>query len=161
MPAIPELIRCRAAGWRTLSRVVALACLAPLMACADEGDNHPIAIADPYLRETPPGQAHTAGFFVATNRGASDCPLVAASAPGIDRLELHEHRHENGVMRMRQVEQMIVPAGGTLELAPGGYHLMVHGLSAPLAAGDSVDILLDFGDCGSRTVSFSVIDPRR
>ena len=119
-----------------------------------------VVITDPYFRETPPGQERTAGFFVATNDSKQDCVLVAASAPGIERLELHEHRHEGGMMRMREVETLPLPAAGTLELRPGGYHLMGFGVS-PLTAGDTVAVNLDFGGCGAQTVPFSVVDPRR
>lgn len=137
---------------------------APAMA----GDPETLSIADPYFRDTLPGQDLTAGFAVIRNSSDKDCALRAASAAGIERLELHEHQHDHdhasgghgGMMRMRKVVLLPLPAGGTLELSPGGYHLMGFGAQT-LTAGDSVDVELDFGDCGTRTVAFAVVDPRR
>lgn len=144
---------------RVWSFMLLVAAILPAVVMAD--DSEALIIADPYFRETLPGQDRTAGFFVASNTGNQNCSLVAAAAPGIDRLEIHEHSHEGGMMRMRQVAALSVAAGDTLVLSPGGYHLMGFGVSPPLVAGETVTVSLDFGECGSKTVPFAVIDPRR
>ena len=162
MSAVPPFFRfihsrLSAKPLRLLSSLLLATALLPAVTLADKGA---VVVAEPYFRETPPGQERTAGFFVATNGSDRNCALIAASAPGIERLELHEHSHEGGMMRMRQVDALPLLAAGSLELRPGGYHLMGFGV-APLTAGDSVAVSLDFGDCGSQTVSFAVVDPRR
>ncbi|MFA5495210.1 MAG: copper chaperone PCu(A)C [Porticoccaceae bacterium] len=115
-----------------------------------------LVVGDPYFRESIPGQSRTAGFFTLTNPGAEDCALAAASAEGIGRLEIHEHSHDNGVMRMRRIDLLAVPAGQTVMLEPGGYHLMGFEVAEPLKAGDSVEVTLDFGACGAQVEHFAV-----
>ena len=138
------------------SAVLLLLLAAPLAAMADD-----LLVSDAYFREYIPGQPRAVGFMTVANRGDRDCTLVTASAPGIDRLEIHEHSHDNGVMRMRQVPRLAIPAGETLVLRPGGYHLMGFGVSDPLAAGETRPVTLDFGACGSRVEPFAIRDPRR
>lgn len=119
-------------------------------------DGSAITISDPYLRETIPGQSRTAGFFTVVNEGASDCVLASAQSATAERLEIHEHSHQDGVMRMRQVPSLTIPAGQSVTLSPGGYHLMVFGTKAPYQAGEQVPVTLDFGDCGELDALFDV-----
>jgi copper(I)-binding protein len=85
------------------------------------------AVEDPWIREAPPGRDVTAAYLRIHNPDAEDLTLVAAASPAASRVELHEHRQENGMMRMRQVERVVVPAGETVAFAPGGLHLMLFG----------------------------------
>lgn len=139
--------------------VLSLLLAVPLVAAPTLADD--LAVSDAHFRESIPGQSRAVGFLAVTNHGDRDCALVGASAPGIERLEIHEHRHDNGVMRMRRVRSLPLPAGDTLTLAPGGYHLMGFGLSAPLKAGATLAVTLDFGPCGTRVESFAIRDPRQ
>jgi copper(I)-binding protein len=82
--------------------------------------------------------------------------LVGARSPVVERIEIHTMTHEDGTMRMRQVEQVPLPAGGQVVFESGGLHLMLMGLSNPPRAGDSVDLTLRFADGSARTVSASV-----
>lgn len=133
--------------------------ISPLIA-ADVGAEG-LVIGDPYFRESIPGQSRTAGFFALTNPGPVDCALEAATAEAIGRLEIHEHSHDGGVMRMRQIDLLAVPAGQTVTLQPGGYHLMGFEVAPPLKAGDTVEVALDFGSCGVQVEQFAVRAPDR
>lgn len=128
-------------------------CGAVVTAVADTGA---ISVNDPYFRETIPGQSRTAGFFAVANSGGIDCVLAAAHSSTAERLEIHEHSHRDGVMQMRQVQSLTIPAGASVALSPGGYHLMVFGTQAPYRAGEQVPVSLDFGDCGQLDVMFAV-----
>lgn len=98
----------------------------------------------PWIRLMPGDM--TGGYFVLRNRGERDYRIVAAEAPISRVVELHEHAHVDGVMRMRQVEGLEIPAGGELVLEQGGLHLMFIGLHAPLTAGDWIPVILEFED---------------
>jgi len=104
-----------------------------------------IVVLDPYVRLLPPTARHTAAFFVIENRGARDVKLVGASTD-VARAELHNHVMEGGVMKMRPVAAIDVPAGGKATLAPGGLHVMLMDLVRPLTKDEVVVITLRFED---------------
>ncbi|MCE8018123.1 copper chaperone PCu(A)C [Halomonas sp. MCCC 1A17488] len=113
--------------------------LVSLTALAD-----PLVVEDAQVRAVPPGSQTSAAFMTLRNPGQHDVVLVAAETPVAEAAELHDHRDVDGVMQMRRVPQIVVPAGGSTELAPGGLHMMLIGLVAPLAEGEPVEIELRF-----------------
>ncbi|WP_038037070.1 MULTISPECIES: copper chaperone PCu(A)C [unclassified Thioalkalivibrio] len=104
----------------------------------------------PWIRLMPGDM--TGGYFVLRNHGEQDLRIVAAQAPISEVVELHEHAHVDGVMRMRQVNGLELPAGETLVLEPGGLHLMFIGLHEPLTAGDWIPVILEFEDGGTMEI---------
>lgn len=107
-----------------------------------------LGITTPWSRALPP-TAHTGALFVSIrNQGEKD-HLLAAHADIADAVELHTHVHENGLMKMREVERIEVPADGTLELTPGSYHIMLIGLREPLREGMHFPVRLEFAASGS------------
>ncbi len=115
-----------------------------------EGASGAIRLEEAYARALPPGQPNSAVFLRLTNEGASDRALVGAASRVCDVVELHTHRMEDGMMRMRRIDRIPLPAGETVALEPGGLHIMLIGLHEPLRAGDSVPLELVFDD-GSRS----------
>lgn len=111
-----------------------------------------IEILDPYVPLLPPGVRTGAAYLRIRNVGSRDMTLVAAFSPAADAVELHTHIDDAGVLRMRQVRELIVPAGGEVVFKPGGYHVMLIGLPSPLLAGDKVVITLSFADGSGKTV---------
>ncbi len=89
------------------------------------------------------------------NKGTTD-QLVSASSPLAGEVQLHEMAMEGNVMKMRQVKDITVPAGGSVELKPGGLHLMFMNIKAPLAAGESVPVKLKFAKAGEVEVKMPV-----
>ena len=87
----------------------------------------------PWTRATPPGAKVGAGFMLLRNAGAAD-RVVGASSPAGGRVEMHVTMREGDVMKMREVKAFEVPAGGSFELKPGGAHLMLMDLKAPVEA---------------------------
>lgn len=116
----------------------------------------PIAIANAWSRATPPGAGAGAAFFVVENRGANDDTLLGADAEVADSVELHTHVHDSGVMRMRPIERILVPAGGRATLQPGGDHVMLIGLRAPLVEGQTYTLGLTFAKAGHVAVPVTV-----
>jgi periplasmic copper chaperone A len=131
---------------RFSSPLLAAALLASL-SMATQGAE--MAIGDPYARAVPPGQPNSAVFMSLENRSDQDQALVAAESDVSEIVELHTHVEEEGMMRMRQIEKIDVPAGETVTLQPGGLHVMLIGLQQALEPGQTIDLNLVFED-GSR-----------
>ncbi|WP_295386029.1 copper chaperone PCu(A)C [uncultured Thiodictyon sp.] len=115
--------------------------LAPTVWAAD-----PVAVSDPYARAVPPGQPNSAVFMTLTNQSDQARALVAATSPAAKTVELHTHTNDGGVMRMRRIERIEVPAGGSVQLKPGGLHVMLIGLTGDLTPGGQVALGLTFDD---------------
>ena len=114
-----------------------------------------IKIEDAYTRATVPGQQVAGGFMKIENKGAAD-QLISASSPVAGEVQLHEMAMDGNVMKMRQVKDISVPAGGAVELKPGGLHLMFMNIKAPLTAGESVPVKLKFAKAGEVEVKMPV-----
>ncbi len=100
-----------------------------------------LVVRDAWVRATP-GAA--AAYLTLENRSGRSDRLVSVGSPVARRVELHESRVENGIMRMRRIEGIAVPAGGSVRLEPGGLHVMLMGLHEPLAEGQGVPLTLSF-----------------
>jgi copper(I)-binding protein len=130
-----------------------------LSAGALAGSADQISVRDPYVRLTPPNAPATAAFMVIRNEGAQDAKLVKADNPLSRLTELHTHLHEGGVMKMRPVAGVDIKAGGETALQPGGLHIMMIDLKAPMKEGDVVPITLIFDDGSSKQVEAKVVRP--
>jgi copper(I)-binding protein len=97
-----------------------------------------------------------AGFMRITNRGTEPDRLVSATTDAARVIELHTHIHDGGVMRMRPVPDIPIPPGATVTLQPGGLHVMLIGLTAPLAQGTRVPLTLRFARAGEVRVMLDV-----
>lgn len=115
-----------------------------------------IKIEGAYTRATAPGQQVAGGFMKIDNKGNAADQLLSASSPAAGEVQLHEMAMDGNVMRMRQVKDIAVPAGGSVELKPGGYHLMFMNLKGPFAAGQTVPVKLKFAKAGEVEVKMPV-----
>ncbi len=114
-----------------------------------------VQIENAYTRATVPGQMAAGGFMKIENKGGVDL-LVSASSPVAGEVQLHEMAMDGNVMKMRQVKDIPVPAGGAVELKPGGMHLMFMNIKAPLTAGETVPVKLKFAKAGEVEVKMPV-----
>jgi periplasmic copper chaperone A len=144
----------------TTTNLICAAALAfaALAAHAHEFKAGAITIDHPYARATAAGQPTGGGFMKFVNGGGND-KLLSVSADVSKTVELHEMKMEGDVMRMRQVDGIELQAGKTVELKPGGYHVMFIGLKAPLKAGDKFPLKLKFEKAGEVTVEVKVEAP--
>ncbi len=124
------------------SVLAALVLFAPLAAAAG-----PIEVRDAYAHATSTAQPVGAGFLTVGNSGGAD-RLVGVSCACSQTAELHSMAMDGGVMKMRKLEAIDIPAKGSVVLEPGGMHLMLIGLKAPLAEGQSVPLELRFDKAG-------------
>ncbi|MEQ8481607.1 MAG: copper chaperone PCu(A)C [Hoeflea sp.] len=118
-----------------------------------------LEIGHPYARATPPNAPVSGGYLTIRNNGETADRLIGGKAGFADRVEIHEMSMENDVMKMRELaDGLEIPAGGEVELKPGGYHIMFIGLDSRMAEGDSRPVTLTFEKAGSIEVDFSVED---
>jgi len=115
-----------------------------------------VSVDAPYVREVPPGQMISASFMTLKNDSDKEIALIKASSDVAKTVELHEHVHEDGMMKMRQVPKIIIPAKGTTELKPGGYHIMLIGLQRKIKSGDKVELNLEFDNGDKETITATV-----
>ena len=116
-----------------------------------------VTVQDPYVRLAPPNAPATGAFMVIRNGGDKDIKVVKASNPVSKITELHTHLNEGGVMKMRPVPAIDVKARGEAVLKPGGLHVMLIDLKAPMKEGDIVPITLTFDDGSSKQVDAKVL----
>jgi hypothetical protein len=115
-----------------------------------------VQVTDGYVREVPAGQQISAAFMTVHNDDMSDHKIVSASSPAAKTVELHTHTHENGMMKMRQVPDIALPAGGDTFLKPGGLHIMLIGLTQELKKDVPVSVTIKFEDGSEKTLSLPV-----
>lgn len=101
-----------------------------------------VVVKDAWVRATVPHQTATGAFMQITSPADAALVEVQSSAAGI--IEIHEMKLVNNVMKMRAVEQVALPAGQPVELKPGGYHVMLMDLKAPVKAGGTIPLTLVF-----------------
>ncbi|HEV2673490.1 MAG TPA: copper chaperone PCu(A)C [Aliidongia sp.] len=114
----------------------------------------PVQVTQAWARATP-GKS-TIGAAYATVTAPAGDRLVAAATPVAGAAQLHEHTMDGGIMKMRQVDAVPLPAGQAVTLSPGGYHIMLMDLKAPLVAGQSFPLTLTFEKAGAVETTVTV-----
>ncbi|SEA50062.1 MAG: copper chaperone PCu(A)C [Candidatus Thiothrix putei] len=117
-----------------------------------------VQVENAFARAVPPGQPNSASFMTLVNSSDSDHSIKSAASPVATTVELHTHTNNNGVMEMRQVPQIDVPAKGRTELKPGGLHVMLIGLTKDLKVGETAQLTLTFEDGSTTTVEAPIQD---
>ncbi len=118
-----------------------------------------VQIQNPWVRLNAPGTQVTGAFMLLGNPSDKEIRLVKAESQIAKVTELHNHVNEGGVMKMRQVPLIAVPAKGEAALKPGSYHVMLIDLKAPLQEGGTVPITLEFEDGSTQIVHARVTRP--
>tara|TARA_B100000678_G_scaffold211280_2_gene178865 strand:+ start:699 stop:1214 length:516 start_codon:yes stop_codon:yes gene_type:complete len=155
--------------FRTIIATTALAGSILLSACnsapqADapleaEAATSEIAITAPWSRETAEGQDAGGAFMTIANTGSGADRLTGGSTPVAGEVQVHTVDMTDGVMRMRQLEDGLeVPAGGSVTLKPGSFHIMLMQLTQPLEQGEAVPLTLTFEKAGPVEVEL-VVEP--
>lgn len=133
--------------------------LAPIPAIAADATLGSLKIENPWARATAASARNGGAFLAISNTGAQADKLVNASSTVAARTELHTTIDDNGVMKMRHVPAIEVPAGGMAMLKPGGFHVMLMDLKAPLTEGQTFPLTLTFERAGNVTVDVTVGKP--
>lgn len=110
-----------------------------------------VEVSGAWVRSTVEGQMGTGAFM--TLRSKDTVRVVGAASPAAGVVEIHEMAMQGGVMRMRAIESLELPAGRPVELKPGGYHVMLMDLQRPLKPGDKVQLELRLKTADNRMVT--------
>ena len=117
-----------------------------------------LTIDHPWTRATPAGAKVAGGFLKVANTGKESDRLIGGSFVPAGKVEVHEMSMTDGVMKMRQLEAGIeIKPGETVELKPGGLHMMFIGLAAPIKEGDKIDATLVFQRAGTIAVQYHAL----
>ncbi len=111
-------------------------------ALADEN----ITVQNAWLREAPPTIKIMAGYLEIENLSDKTLTLISAESAEFERIEFHLSQIEDGVARMEQQDQIVIPANTTFSFKPGGYHMMLFNNTAPMREGKIASIKLTFAD---------------
>ncbi|MBI1251160.1 MAG: copper chaperone PCu(A)C [Alphaproteobacteria bacterium] len=117
-----------------------------------------VVVEDAWIAASPQGVAIAAGYVTLRNAGDAPDRLVSLSSPSAPRVELHTMSMDGGVMQMRPIEALEIPANGAVALEPGGDHIMFVDLPEPLADGETVSVTMTFETQDPMTVDFAVRD---
>jgi periplasmic copper chaperone A len=141
-----QLSRSAALGW-----AAALAWAVPAAA--------QLAVSDAWVRGTVAGQKVTGAFMQL--RSPTDAALVDVATPTAKFVEIHEMKKDGEMMKMQAIDRLPLPAGKTVDLQPGGYHVMLFDLKQPLKAGDVVPLTLTIEDKAGKRSTVEVKAPVR
>jgi len=149
--------RLRRGAVAVLGVVAAVALSACLAGCGSAASPSPgIVVSDPWIRATASVDEAAAGYLTIANNGSAADALLSVSSP-VGTVGIHESQLDSSGMEwMHPVDRVDVPAGATVELAPGGYHLMITGVTAPLTAGQHLELDLVFEHAGRIVVQADV-----
>jgi periplasmic copper chaperone A len=142
-------------------RILALFCLTLSLfagaASAHEYTAGSLTIEHPWTRAMPPGAQVGGGFLIITNSGDQADRLVGISSPRAETGQVHEMSMQDGVMKMRHLEDGLeIPAGASIALKPGGYHVMFMGVGEGFKEGEMIPAVLVFEKAGEVPVEFLV-----
>lgn len=141
-----------------LHRVLALitAAVITIPAAGQQYEIDTLVIRHPWSRATAEGMPMGVAYLSITNNGKVADALLAASSPAAARVEIHQTTFVDGVARMRPLPEVEIAPGATVQIGPGGIHLMLVDLKAPLTAGTRVPLTLEFRVAGRITVQLGV-----
>lgn len=115
-----------------------------------------IQVSDPYARAVPPNTPASAVFLTLTNNGDVEQKLVSASSDVANVVELHTHVEKDGMMQMRKIDAIDIPANGTTTLKPGGLHIMLIQLKQALEVDSMIPVTLTFEDGSEQALNVPV-----
>ena len=119
-----------------------------------------LEIMHPWARQSPMMADVAAGFMIIKNTGAEDDRLVAATAAITSNVQIHEMKMDGDVMKMLEMKDgLVIPAGATVELKPGSFHIMFMDLAVPPVANTSFDGSLTFEKAGTVEIDYEVTAP--
>ena len=130
-----------------------------LAACSQDKPHSEPVFQHAWVRPVPPGMKMTAGFGTLLNPGSEDLVFISFSSPSFGDVSLHKTEQVDGVSKMREVHELPVPAGESVKLEPGGYHLMLMMPATEVVAGQVVTLSMTAS--GGQSFRFYVPVERR
>jgi copper(I)-binding protein len=151
---------------RVCGLLLAVLVMASLAAGCSSGSSAEIVVTDPWARASSAMSSAGAAYMTIQNNGSAADALIGASSPAATTVEVHETvvmgspapdaSADGGMMGMQPIKRLEIPAGGTVELKAGSYHIMLIGLKQDLKPGDTIEITLTFEKAGEVKVNAAV-----
>ena len=166
----------RATRLARLGGLLVAALVVASVAAGCSGGGGSIKVTEPWARTSPMMASAGAAYMVIENSGSAADALVGAASPAAKTVEVHETYEvgmespapsdgtgmespmpsDGGMMGMRPIARLEIPAGGSVELKPGSYHIMLIGLNQELKVGDKIEVTLEFEKAGEIKVTAEV-----
>jgi hypothetical protein len=118
----------------------------------------PVVVSDPWSRATPKGAQTAIGYMTIINNGVTSDHLVGGSIEVANTLQFHAMTTENNVAKMRELTDIEIKPGETIQLKPGGSHIMFVNLKHALSKGEKISGTLNFEHAGKVQIEYSVED---
>lgn len=135
-----------------------LICMLFLLASSAFADAAAILSAEnSQIRLPMPGRDVTSGYMTLHNHSDKTVTVVAVSSPLFSRVELHQHSHHNGMMRMEKMKSVTVDAGSALRFSPGGMHLMLFSAETDLTIDQQIPVVFHLADEQQITLTFPIV----
>ncbi|HBH60808.1 MAG TPA: copper chaperone PCu(A)C [Nitrospiraceae bacterium] len=115
-----------------------------------------VSVDNAWVRSAPPGADVLAAYMIIKNKSEETITLTGVSGSMFGRIEIHRTEMHEGMMKMIPQESMSVPAGGSVTLEPGGFHLMLIGPKTVPKEGEEIDLLLQFSNGHSQRIKVPV-----
>ena len=115
-----------------------------------------IEISDAWIQEAPPTVSVLAGYGTIKNNSKQTLSLVSVSSPDFSSAEIHRSIVKNDIVSMQKQDALSIPAGGSVELTPGDYHVMLFNPVKPLRSGDTAEVILGFANGQSKSIRLNV-----
>ncbi len=142
--------------WLTLAGI---ACSGVLFSASSFAND--VVIDKGYIRATIPGTNISSAYMDINNHSAEQVVFVGASSDVSDRIEIHQHTMENGMMRMRQRDSLVIKGHDMAVLQPSGYHLMIFNLNKPLKVDEKIKLTLHFSQADDVEITLPVQSIKR
>jgi copper(I)-binding protein len=132
-------------------------CVGLVIACCALAQSAALTVQDAWARQVP-GSEVAAVYLTVRNSTAKPITIVGVESPAASHAMIHETQNNGGQSQMRPHEQLVVPAGQAISLAPGGLHIMLHGMKQSAAVGQTVPLMLLLAD-GNKVAVAAVVRP--
>ena len=120
------------------------------------GANAEIVISDAWIKNLPPTIPLRAGYLDISNLGEQSERLISLHSPSFEKVEIHRSFEQDGVSKMERLPALSIPAGGRMRLQPAARHLMLIGPLLEIAAGDEIELCLEFEKAGTKCINMEV-----
>jgi len=119
-------------------------------------DSARVSFDNGWIKQLPPVVPMRAGYMQIVNPGEVDVEIIAIESESFERVEMHETMMADGMMKMQELNTLVIPAKSTVELKPGGKHLMLITPTTELQTGDIIKLIVTFNDEKSHPVSLKI-----
>ena len=127
------------------------------IACASAHAEGKLGVLDAWVRAAPPGSTMLAGYATLTNTGDARVSVLTVQSNAFREASIHETVVERGVSRMRELPRVDLAPGATIELKPGGNHLMLSDPREPIVVGEKIEVIFLLSDGKRVTTNFDVV----